>query len=185
MGLFLYLTLGCTSWVRLNIPRKLIIQKSLAEKGSYLRVHFKNTYEVAMAIKGMNLGKAQRYLNDVIDKKQAIAFRVFNGGPGRHAQGKNLKAPGGQVRWPQKSCRFVLDLLRNAESNADVKGLNPEALEVTHIQVNRAPKQRRRSYRAHGRINPYMSSPSHIEMILRKRCTSCKTKIKGKQKYHR
>merc|ERR1711868_71253 len=126
-------------------------EKSCRAKGSYLRVHFKNTYEVAMAIKGMNLRKAQRYLNDVVDKKQAIAFRVFNGGP---------------VRWPQKSCRFVLDLLRNAESNADVKGLNPEALEVTHIQVNRAPKQRRRSYRAHGRINPYMSSPSHIEMIL-------------------
>merc|ERR1712054_469913 len=112
-------------------------EKSCRAKGSYLRVHFKNTYEVAMAIKGMNLRKAQRYLNDVIDKKQAIAFRVFNGGPGR-----------------------------NAESNADVKGLSPEALEVTHIQVNRAPKQRRRSYRAHGRINPYMSSPSHIEMIL-------------------
>jgi large subunit ribosomal protein L17e len=25
---------------------------------------------------------------------------------------------------------------------------------------------RRRTYRAHGRINPYMSSPAHIEMIL-------------------
>ena len=25
---------------------------------------------------------------------------------------------------------------------------------------------RRRTYRTHGRINPYMSSPCHIEMIL-------------------
>ena len=25
---------------------------------------------------------------------------------------------------------------------------------------------RRRTFRAHGRINPYMSSPCHIEMIL-------------------
>lgn len=25
---------------------------------------------------------------------------------------------------------------------------------------------RRRTYRAHGRINPYMSSPCHIELIL-------------------
>jgi large subunit ribosomal protein L17e len=32
--------------------------------------------------------------------------------------------------------------------------------------VNRAPCLRRRTYRAHGRINPYMSSPCHIEMIL-------------------
>ena len=32
--------------------------------------------------------------------------------------------------------------------------------------MNRAQKQRRRTYRAHGRTNPYMSSPCHIEMIL-------------------
>lgn len=25
---------------------------------------------------------------------------------------------------------------------------------------------RRRTYRAHGRINPYMSTPSHLEVIL-------------------
>ena len=41
-----------------------------------------------------------------------------------------------------------------------------DALEIFHIQVNRAQKQRRRTYRAHGRTNPYMSSPSHIELIL-------------------
>ena len=37
---------------------------------------------------------------------------------------------------------------------------------VKHIQVNQAPKQRRRTYRAHGRINAYMASPCHIEIIL-------------------
>ncbi|GAB1299096.1 Carboxypeptidase B2 [Apodemus speciosus] len=33
-------------------------------------------------------------------------------------------------------------------------------------EVNKAPEMRRRSYRAHGRINPHMSSPRHTEMIL-------------------
>ena len=47
-----------------------------------------------------------------------------------------------------------------------VKGLDVDTLEIFHIQVNRAQKQRRRTYRAHGRTNPYMSSPSHIELIL-------------------
>ena len=47
-----------------------------------------------------------------------------------------------------------------------MKGLDVDNLEIFHIQVNRAQKQRRRTYRAHGRTNPYMSSPSHIEMIL-------------------
>ena len=32
--------------------------------------------------------------------------------------------------------------------------------------MNQAPKQRRRTYRAHGRIGPYQCSPSHIELIL-------------------
>ncbi|KAM7251771.1 hypothetical protein ACFE04_023654 [Oxalis oulophora] len=57
-------------------------------------------------------------------------------------------------------------LLKNAESNAEVKGLDADALYISHIQVNQAQKQRRRTYRAHGRINPYMSSPCHIELIL-------------------
>ena len=61
-----------------------------------------------------------------------------------------------KARWPVKSAEFLLSLLKNAEANADTKGLDLGNLIVKHIQVNQAPKQRRRTYRAHGRINPYM-----------------------------
>ena len=71
-----------------------------------------------------------------------------------------------KARHPVKSAEFLLGLLKNAEANADIKGLDTSNLVVKHIQVNQAPKQRRRTYRAHGRINPYMSNPCHIEMIL-------------------
>jgi large subunit ribosomal protein L17e len=71
-----------------------------------------------------------------------------------------------RARHPVKSAEFLLSLLKNAEANADTKGLDTSSLIVKHIQVNQAPKQRRRTYRAHGRINPYMSNPCHIEMIL-------------------
>ncbi|KAJ3287063.1 60S ribosomal protein L17, partial [Blyttiomyces sp. JEL0837] len=47
-----------------------------------------------------------------------------------------------------------------------VKGLSLDDLVVRHIQVNQAPPQRRRTYRAHGRINPYMSHPCHVELTL-------------------
>jgi large subunit ribosomal protein L17e len=57
-----------------------------------------------------------------------------------------------RARWPKKSAEFLIDLLKNAESNADIKGLDKENLIVKHIQVNQAPKQRRRTYRAHGRV---------------------------------
>lgn len=71
-----------------------------------------------------------------------------------------------RARHPVKSAEFLLGLLKNAEANADTKGLDTSKLIVKHIQVNQAPKQRRRTYRAHGRINPYMSNPCHIELIL-------------------
>jgi ribosomal protein L22 len=57
-----------------------------------------------------------------------------------------------RARWPVKSAEHILGLLKNAEANADVKGLDTSNLIVKHIQVNQAPKQRRRTYRAHGRV---------------------------------
>ncbi|CAH2034059.1 unnamed protein product, partial [Thlaspi arvense] len=139
--------------------------KSCKARGADLRVHFKNTRETAHAIRKLQLNKAKRYLEDVIAHKQAIPFTRFCRGVGRTAQAKNRHS-NGQGRWPAKSAQFVLDLLKNAESNAEVKGLDVDALYISHIQVNQAAKQRRRTYRAHGRINPYMSNPCHIELIL-------------------
>lgn len=57
-----------------------------------------------------------------------------------------------KARWPVKSAEFLIDLLKNAEANADTKGLDTGALVVKRIQVNQAPKGRRRTYRAHGRV---------------------------------
>ena len=92
--------------------------KSCKASGSDLRVHFKNTCVTAAAIKKMSLKKAKKYLEDVMAKKQAIPFRFFNGCIGRHAQAKMTGAT--QCRWPTKSCQFLLHLLKNAESNAEV-----------------------------------------------------------------
>uniref|UniRef100_A0A8C0S5Y7 Large ribosomal subunit protein uL22 n=1 Tax=Canis lupus familiaris TaxID=9615 RepID=A0A8C0S5Y7_CANLF len=111
--------------------------KSCKSRGSNLRVHF---------------------------KKQCVPFRRYNGGVGRCAQTKQWGWTQGQ--WLMKSTEFLLHMLKNAESNAELKGLDVDSLVIEHIQVNKAPKMRRRTYRAHGRINPYMGSPCHIEMIL-------------------
>ncbi|KAI8979098.1 50S ribosomal protein L22 [Mycotypha africana] len=138
--------------------------KASKSRGSYLRVHFKNTREVAAAIKGLKLSKAYAYLNNVTEQKQCIPFRRFNGGVGRTAQAKEFGTT--QGRWPVKSVKFVVDLLKNAESNAEAKGLNVEELFISSVVVNQAPKHRRRTYRAHGRINPFMSHPCHIEVVL-------------------
>lgn len=110
-----------------------------------------------MAIRGMTLRRAQKYLQDVIEHKAAVPFRRYKGGVSRHAQGilcfkffffgvvimrrgsgvsmrmdceifrvflgnpRIHKGNGSQqCRWPKKSCEFLLNLLKNAESNAEV-----------------------------------------------------------------
>ena len=51
-----------------------------------------------------------------------IPFHRFCGGVGRTAQAKQEGSTTGQGRWPKKSCEFLLGLLKNAESNAEVSG---------------------------------------------------------------
>ncbi|KAL1296743.1 hypothetical protein AAFC00_000213 [Neodothiora populina] len=138
--------------------------KSARARGSYLRVSFKNTRETAQAINGWKLQRAVQYLENVKGHVEAVPMRRYAGSTGRTAQGKQFGVS--KARWPVKSAEFLLSLLKNAEANADTKGLDTSNLIIKHIQVNQAPKQRRRTYRAHGRINPYMSNPCHIEMIL-------------------
>ncbi|KAK1441808.1 ribosomal protein L22/L17 like protein [Babesia gibsoni] len=139
------------------------LSKCAKAKGSHLRVHFKNTYETAEAIRGLQLLTAKKYLEDVIAHKRCVPFRKFIGGVGRCAQAKEFKHT--QGRWPEKSCRILLDLLVNLQSNAEVKGLDVDRLAIEHIQVNRAPLGRRRTYRAHGRVIPFLSHPCHVEII--------------------
>lgn len=114
----------------------------------------------------MDLAKARSFLEAVLDKTRVIPFRRFCGGVGRTSQAKNEGSTTGQGRWPEKSVRLLLSLLDNAASNADAKGLDADALYIAHIQVNQAVKGRRRTYRAHGRIGPYQSSPCHVELTL-------------------
>ena len=68
----------------------------------------------------MPLNRATAYLKNVLKKSEIIPFRRFMGGVGRHAQAKVHGTS--QGRWPTKSCNFLLDLLKNAESNAEYKG---------------------------------------------------------------
>merc|ERR1711909_54578 len=94
--------------------------KSCKARGSYLRVHFKNTHETAQAIKNMHIRKATRYLKDVLEKKQIIPFIRFSGGVGRKAQ---AKAHGcSQGRWPVKSAEFLLQLLKKCRKQRRCEG---------------------------------------------------------------
>ncbi|ETS60445.1 hypothetical protein PaG_05657 [Moesziomyces aphidis] len=163
------------SKVRYAFDDSKLVEKTAKSRGEYLRVHFKNTRETAAAVNGLKLQKAYAYLGNVVEKKQCIPFRRFNGGVGRTQQAKEFKttqvvwdcsAMADSRRWPVKSVKFLLALLKNAESNAEAKGLDTEELVIRNIVIQQAPKTRRRTYRAHGRINPYEGHPIHAEILL-------------------
>jgi large subunit ribosomal protein L17e len=143
------------------------------------------TFRTAQAIKGMHIRKATKYLKDVTLKKQCVPFQQYNGGVGRCAQAKQWGWT--QGRWPKKRAEFLLHMLKNAEGNGDLNGLDVDSLVIEHIQVNKAPKMRRRTYRAHGWINPHMSSPCHTEMILRRNRSfqSQKRRLNRRKRYPR
>merc|ERR1712054_732016 len=108
----------------------------------------------------INTAKMVRYAATHIDSAKSARAR----GSYLRVSYKNTRETAQAInRWKLER---AVSFLENAEANADTKGLDTSNLIVKQIQVNQPPKQRRRTYRAHGRINPYMSNPSHIELIL-------------------
>ena len=142
--------------------REVRTEKSVKARGKDLRVHFKNTWEVAKMLKGKGIKQSIKYLNDVLEHKRCVPITRFNSHVAR--TGAAIQFGVTQGRWPEKSVKIVLNILKNLEANATAKQLEVDKLVIGHVQVNRAQRGRRRTYRAHGRITPFMSSPCHIEM---------------------
>ena len=141
-------------------------------QGSNLRCHYKQMSEVGRAVRGLTVAKAKKYLQDVIAKKDVIPYRIHTGGKGRHTLAKKHPHTNGSG-FPKKASEKMLELLENLEKNAEHKekegkrfnNTATEELRLEHVQVLRAPLQRRRTYRAHGRIGPYARSPCHVQII--------------------
>lgn len=66
--------------------------------GKDLRVHYKNTYETAKAIKGLTITKAKQYLKDVLAHRRCVPYTKHYGGIGRTGQASEFGKTLG--RWP-------------------------------------------------------------------------------------
>merc|ERR1711862_864620 len=137
-------------------------KNAVKAKGTDLIVSFKNTYNTARAVRNMTLHDAKAYLNACLERQRCIPMRKYCGSQGRHAQAKEFGLTKG--RWPTKSIKVVMGLVENMIANATTKTLDAQDLVINHVQINKAPNGRRRTYRAHGRITPFMSHPCHVEM---------------------
>ncbi len=129
-------------------------------------VHPKVIVEIAKAIKGMNLKKAETFLENVIKQKEPVPFRRSNKKVS-HRRGLSDRWGVPSGRYPVKAAKYVLNVLKNAENNADNKGLEIDKLVIYHIGVSKGLTLKRAMPRAFGRADIIRKFRSNIEVIVR------------------
>ena len=129
-------------------------------------VHPKIMAEVARAIKGMKVSEARKFLEAVIEKREAVPFRRAHG---KQAHRKGLADKWGWPvgRYPVKAATYMLKLLDNVENNAENKGLDPDKLRIIHVAAHKGITLKRWMPRAFGRATPKFKVHSHVEMVVR------------------
>jgi large subunit ribosomal protein L22 len=127
-----------------------------------LKISPKHCVEICNAVRGMEVSKAKDYLNNVIEMKKAVPFKRHNKKVGHR---KGLKGwPSG--RYPVKAATQILRVLENAEANAEYKGLDNEKLVIDHISSHRGIIIRGAIPRAFGRVTPFNTPTTHIQIVL-------------------
>lgn len=130
--------------------------------GRSLKISPKHAVEICKKIKGMDIEEAKDYLEDVILKKKAVPFRRHKKKVG-HRRGLDGWPTG---RYPVKAATQILDVLKNAEANAEYKGLDTENLKIIHISSHRGYVIRGWTPRAFGRASPFNTPTTHIQVVL-------------------
>jgi large subunit ribosomal protein L22 len=122
----------------------------------------KHAVEICREIKKRKAVDAKQYLEEVIDMKRAVPFKRHKRDIG-HRKGLEGWDAG---RYPQKAAREILKLIRDAESNAEYKGLDPERMLVVHAAAHKGRVIRGMMPRAMGRTTPKNTETVTIELIL-------------------
>jgi len=136
--------------------------KTVKASGRELRISPKAAREICASIKGMSLEEAKRFLEDVIAKRRPVPYRRYKKKV-PHRRGLQKFYAG---RYPVKAAKKILDVLRNAEANAEYKGLDVDSLKVVHASAYPGAKIRNYIPRAFGRATPYFETLCHVEIVL-------------------
>ena len=136
--------------------------KAVKASGRELRVSPKAAREVCNAIKGMKVEEAKVFLHQVTLKRRPVPFRRHKKKVG-HRRGVQKAYAG---RYPIKAAGRILEVLENAEANAEYRGLDLERLRIIHAAAYPGVKIRRYIPRAFGRTTPYFKTLCHVELVL-------------------
>ena len=129
----------------------------------------KSGRNVAIAIKGMPLARAKQFLEEVIEVKTPVPFRVRNRKI-HHRRGEGF----GPGRYPVQVAKCFLKVLDSVEANAEYKELDKDRLVITHASAYQGEVIQAYTPRAQGRATPHYDRKCNFEVIV--------TQVEGEEK---
>ena len=132
-----------------------------AARGVGLNISPKAAREVCKALKGMDLEKANNYLERVIEMNQAVPFKRHDGKVG-HRRGKGMSTG----RYPVKTAAAILKVIESAGNNGVAIHIDIENWRILHIATSRGTSFESRFPRARGRATPKMRESANVEVVL-------------------
>jgi large subunit ribosomal protein L22 len=129
--------------------------------GRELDISPKSSVEVCREVRGMMVEDAVTRLEDIISLKKPVSFKRYNHQVG-HRKGKKF----GAGRYPKKTAKAILDVIRHAQHNAEYKGLDSENMRIIHISSSKGMKVEGYIPRAHGRSSAFDHETVNVEVVL-------------------
>jgi large subunit ribosomal protein L22 len=134
--------------------------------GVSLSISTKMAVEICSYIKGMDVNKAIKYLEDVAEQRKALPLKRFNRDIGHR--------PGiGPGRYPKKASLSIIKVIKNAKSNALYKGLDSENMVIKYCRAQKAAQ----NYH-YGRLRGRKVKRCHVEVILEEAPKKSKESVK-------
>jgi large subunit ribosomal protein L22 len=129
--------------------------------GRELDISPKASVEVCREVRGMMVEDAASRLEDIISMKTPVSYRRYNRQVG-HKKGKKF----GAGRYPKKTAKAILDVIKHAQHNAEYKGLDSENMRLVYISASKGMKVEGFIPRAHGRSSSFDHERVNIEVVL-------------------
>lgn len=146
--------------------------------GKSMTISPKDAIEVSNFIRGRSVSNATTILNDVIEMKIPIPYKRFTNGVG-HRRGELRSG-----RYPILAVKAILKVVKSAEANAQVKGMNVDQLVIKEIIPNRGSRSmhygRKRGIQTKS-TNLTVTLEEGIPLKKEKRATKKETKTEKKE----
>ncbi len=133
-------------------------------------IPLKSAVMIGKTITGKNLQTAKNIMEQVILKKMPIKFTKFN----QEQAHRKAIGPG---KFPVKTARYMLKLLKEVEANAQLAGLDTSSLKILRVIPKEAPVNPH-----YGRIRGISMKRASVELIVVESADKKNKKDKNKNK---